>query len=113
MKTLDCLKIKIFAVLCVLPLFFWHCSRHDHLVGKYHASGGNHADRIPADLELHANGKGLWSIETDNASFRWDLNRDKIRLHTPSGGVIEGTIQDDTIHIALPGMGPFLFKRME
>jgi hypothetical protein len=67
---------------------------------------------MSATLELEANGKGIWSVEADNAPFRWDVRHNKIRLHTQSGGVIEGTIDNGTIHIALPGMDVILFERV-
>jgi len=102
----------VFLVL-VMPLLFWQCDQHEKIVGKYNAVETSPDSGIPATLELQANGKGLWSIETDNAPFRWDRKHNKIRLHTPSGGVIEGTLDNEAIQIAIPGMGVILFKRHE
>ena len=102
----------VFLVL-MMPLLFWQCDRHEEVVGKYNAVETSRDSRIPVTLELQANGKGLWSIETDNAPFRWDRKQNKIRLHTQSGGVIEGTMDNETIQIAIPGMGVIIFKRHE
>jgi hypothetical protein len=99
----------VFLVL-VLPFLLWQCDQHEKIMGKYHAVDVSSHGRLTATLELHANGKGLWSIETDNADFRWDLKRNKIRLHTQSGGIIEGIVDNGTIQIALPGMGVISFK---
>lgn len=102
---------RVVLLMLVIPLMVWQCDRHQDIVGKYHAQDAGMNGRISATLELQANGKGLWSIETDNAPFRWDRQRNTIRLHTPSGGVIEGTIDNETIHVPMPGMGVILFKR--
>ena len=96
----------------VMPLLFWQCDRQESLLGKYHAGDAGLDRRISATLTLEANGKGMWSIETDNAPFRWDVRQNKIRLHTQSGGVIEGTVDNGTIRIAMPGMDVILFHRV-
>ena len=89
----------------------WGCgSQQEKLVGTYTAVDGG-SEQVSASLELSADGKGLWSIKTDNAPFTWDLYQNRIRLHTKSGGVIEGTIDNDTIQVTLPGIGLILFQR--
>jgi hypothetical protein len=113
MGTHNCKKsmAMVVALVVVMPMLLWHCSRHQDIIGNYHAVDADRQGRMSATLELQANGKGLWSIETDNAPFRWDRRQNKIRLHTPSGGVIEGTIDNRTIHLAIPGMGVIRFER--
>ena len=113
METRYCIKaltILVFLVV-MMPLLFCHCDRQENIVGKYHAFDAGRQGRISATLELHANGKGLWSIETDNAPFRWDRTQNTIRLHTQSGGVIEGTIDDQVIQMEIPGTGVIRFER--
>ncbi|MCB2148930.1 MAG: hypothetical protein KQI81_20785 [Deltaproteobacteria bacterium] len=114
METSQSIKsvIRVVFVAVVMPLLLWQCGQQDNLVGNYHAADAGPDGRISATLALEANGKGIWSIETDNAPFRWDVRQNKIRLHTQSGGVIEGTIDNGTIHIALPGMDVILFERV-
>lgn len=89
------------------------CSRHDKMIGRYQSVADSPDDRVPVTLELQANGRGLWSIDTDNAPFRWNLHQNRIRLHTRSGGVIEGIVHNTTIQIALPGMGDIWFERIK
>lgn len=96
----------------IIPLLLASCDQHEKIIGKYQSVDHRQDDPLQVTLELEANGKGLWSIESDNAPFRWDLHQNKIRLHTRSGGVIEGTIHNETIQIALPGMGDILFERI-
>jgi hypothetical protein len=50
-------------------------------------------------------------MEEDNAPFRWDLRQGRLRLHTPAGGVVEGTRMGDVIEIDLPGSGVIRFRR--
>ena len=102
----------IVLVVC-MPLFLWHCDRHETIVGKYQAVDTGQPDRPPATLELQAGGKGLWSIETDNAPFRWSLHEKTIRLHTQAGGIIQGVIDGERIRIDMPGTGVILFERQE
>lgn len=101
-----------FILILAAVLLIYHCNRHENIAGKYRAVDNGTHKHITATLELKANGKGLWSIETDNAPFRWDLRQNTIRLHTRSGGVIEGTVDHKTIQIALPGTGVILFEHI-
>lgn len=97
-------------VIAMVGILVCGCSRsHDQLVGTYTAVVAS--DAGPVSLELEADGKGLWSIDTDNAAFRWDLYQGKLRLHTKAGGVIEGTIARGEIQLALPGKGTIRFQR--
>ena len=100
-------------LLVCMPLLFWHCDRHETLVGKYQAVDTGQPDRPSATLELQAGGKGLWSIETDNAPFRWSRDEKTIRLHTQAGGIIQGVIDGRRIRIDMPGAGVILFEREE
>jgi len=102
----------VLLVIC-MPLLFWHCDRHEKIIGKYQAVGAGLEGQTAATLELQANGKGIWSIETDNAPFRWDLHQNTIRLHTHAGGIIEGVIDGKHIRIEMPGAGVILFERQE
>ena len=105
-------RIVALMVIC-MPLFLWHCDRPANIVGKYRAVDRDQHTGLSATLELQANGKGLWSIATDNAPFRWTLHQQTIRLHTQDGGVIEGVIDAGRIRIDMPGAGVILFERLE
>ncbi|MCP4689190.1 MAG: hypothetical protein GY859_14140 [Desulfobacterales bacterium] len=97
----------------LLTLFLiWGCDERDALVGKYASAPANSPGAVSATLELQADGKGFWSIETDNAPFRWDVTGGKIRLHTQSGGVIECVLDHNAIKAALPGVGVIVFERV-
>ena len=98
-------------LLMLLPLLLCRCTGHEQMAGTYQAVATGPQGDLSATLELQADGKGLWSIETDNAPFRWDRRGNGIRLHTASGGVIVGTIDDGAINIDIPGAGIITFRR--
>lgn len=104
--------IRLMMIPLILLLVCGCSNQRETLVGNYTAVNPTSAGPVTADLELLPDGKGFWSIETDNAAFRWDLHRGKIRLHTKSGGVIQGTFDHDTIQLTLPGMGLIRFQRL-
>ncbi|MFH1156927.1 MAG: hypothetical protein V1793_24290 [Pseudomonadota bacterium] len=98
-------------ILCVTAGLASCGSQREQLVGTYTAAGGQAPGAAEATLELQADGKGFWSSESDNAPFRWDFYQGRVRLHTPSGGVLEGTLVNGAIEITLPGLGLFRFQR--
>ncbi len=106
---LDC---RIPALVLLMLLATWGCGERDALVGAYQATLAGDSGDVAATLELTADGKGFWSIDTDNAPFRWDIHDDKIRLHTESGGVVEGVLKQDVIEVELPGVGVIPFERV-
>ena len=85
--------------------------RREDLVGKYQAVCQTAAGQVTLTLELQADGKGFWSVETDNAPLRWDLHKDTIRLHTQTGGVLQGTINRGSLRITMPGSGVIQFTK--
>lgn len=95
----------------LIPLMLWQCDRQEVIVGTYHAVEANPQELAMATLELQPNGKGIWSIETDNASFRWNRRDNTLLLHTQAGGIIEGTIDGQTLRVEIPGTGVIVFKR--
>jgi len=88
------------------------CGQREAAVGKYEAVSQTTEGRIIHTLELQADGKGFWSVDTDNAPFRWDLHNNTIRLHTPTGGVIQGTLDRGSLQVALPGQGVIQFTKI-
>ncbi len=73
----------------------------------------SHSPGLPSIvLELGANGQGSWQAQEDIVQFKWDTRGDEIFLHTRAGGVVAGSMKEEGIHLALPGLGKFVFKRM-
>jgi hypothetical protein len=88
------------------------CSQRDTVAGKYEAVSQTSEGRIIHALELQADGKGFWSVDTDNVPFRWDLKDNTIRLHTQAGGVLQGTMDRGSLGITLPGQGNIKFTKI-
>jgi len=63
-------------------------------------------------IELRENGKGAWKKEDEEVPFNWKIHgRDELRLHLKLGGVVLGTISDQTIEITLPGTDKLVFTK--
>ncbi|MCP4345604.1 MAG: hypothetical protein GY795_08760 [Desulfobacterales bacterium] len=104
----------------VLLIVFMHsllivtgCERSAGFAGKYVSEDDSNQNVPKVNLELTANGHGIWAIEEDNVSFRWEARDDRILIHTKSGGVIIGKIDGNTVEISLPGMNVHRLKKIE
>ena len=67
----------------------------------------------PIELILKDSGEGVWSSAADEISFKWSVDRQKLRLHTKAGGVIEGRLQQGAILVTLPGVGELQFQKTD
>ena len=115
MKTIRLPLAAVGGIVLVIGMawLFWHCDRHEAIVGNYRSVGAESQAKPPATLALQTNGKGIWSTDTDNAPFRWRLDRNVIRLHTQAGGIIQGVIDGEHIRIDMPGTGTIVFERQD
>ena len=82
----------------------------DQYVGQYEAED---AEKGRVSIELNKKGKGIRKVGDDEVSFRWDIRDGKLRVHTKSGGIITGEIQNGTLEIAMPGGKKMSFKKIE
>lgn len=104
-------NILLMALAGLLLTLAFSCERADRYVGMYLADGKSLPEQTETYIELQEHGVGVWRVLDDEASFRWDVRDDEIRLHTKSGGVIVGKIQGDILEIALPGKSIQYFKK--
>lgn len=88
------------------------CGQREAAVGKYEAVSQTAEGRLILTLQLQADGKGYLSVENDNAPLRWDLHENTIRLHTQTGGVIQGTWDQGDIQVTMPGQVDLKFTRI-
>lgn len=102
------IKVLIFSLLLTLS-----CEKENGLAGKYATVNDMTQRTSVVNLELRTNGQGAWSIEEDNVSFKWEVRKGKIWLHTKLGGVIVGTINGDTLTVNLPGVGIHRFNKVK
>lgn len=99
-------------VLILFMLSILSCRGADHWVGKYEAEMAKNQEVPTILLELMADGRGSWTVREETASFKWEIRKNEMWLHTKSGGVIVGRLKGDTIEVDLPGLGGHLFKRL-
>ncbi len=64
-------------------------------------------------MELKANGDGIWRVGDEEVPFSWYIKGGELRVNTRTGGVIVGTIENNAIHITLPGSKTLSFKRTQ
>ena len=91
------------ALACLLLLFVASCIQEDTYEGIYKAKGGKTEKYCNSQLELMDKGQAVWRVPDDEVSFRWDIKDNEIWLSSKSGGIIIGTIHDNTIRVKLPG----------
>jgi hypothetical protein len=103
----------ILSAILLLMIQALACSEPPNLAGKYVAGNGSDPAASSITLELLQNGQGTWSTATDNASFRWNADKNRLWLHTQAGGIIQGTFDKDTIRINLPGLPETQFRRAQ
>jgi hypothetical protein len=88
------------------------CEKREPYTGRYLAQEGTLPSQSEISIELKDQGMGVFRVGDDEAPFRWQVKNKEIRLHTKSGGVLIGTIQEDLLHMSLPGTKIKVFKRV-
>jgi hypothetical protein len=90
------------------------CNRElQQYTGTYLLQEADKKESSEIYIQLRENGIGTWNTPDDEVSFRWDVKNNEIRLHTRSGGVLVGKIQEDTIEIVFPGSKIRRFNKKE
>jgi len=90
------------------------CNRElKQYTGTYLLQGADKKESSEIYIQLRENGIGTWNTPNDEVSFRWDVKNNEIRLHTKSGGVLVGKIQENTIEIVFPGSKIRRFNKQE
>lgn len=102
-------RYAIFVCITILFMTVHACSpSKDTVAGKYTAQ----SPETEVVLTLNENGRGIWSTDTDEITFKWSLQKKgQIWLHTKEGGVIQGKIVEDQIKLTLPGIDELIFSK--
>lgn len=98
-------------VVCCIPLaFVIGCGPRATQIGTYisEVTPNQHG----TTLELKEAGVGVWRVGDDEVPFSWYVKGDELRLNTKSGGVIVGRLDNDIIHISIPGSQDLRFKKV-
>ena len=99
--------------LCLLLVTMFSCGSNDPLIGSYKAEGKDSPKQAETVLELKAHGEGIWRVGDEEVPFSWYIKGGELRVNTKGGGVIVGTIENDAIHITLPGSKSLSFKKIQ
>jgi len=109
------LKIWTAIACCVLMTGCTKSGEAD-LAGTYEAvisSAKGEKKTVNVSLELKPDHKGQWTVEDDIAEFRWEIQEGKIWIHTVSGGVIVGKMENSGFRIRLPGAETGFFAKVK
>lgn len=98
--------------LCLLLILMTSCGKEDRLIGTYKAEAKDSPNQAETLLELKANGDGIWRVGDEEVPFSWYIKAGELRVNTRGGGVIVGTIENDAIHLTLPGSKTLSFKKI-
>ncbi len=49
----------------------------------------------------------------DEVTFSWYVKGNELRFHTNKGGVIVGSLDNQIIHVTLPGSGELFFRKVQ
>ncbi len=101
-------------LLCIPLAIVIGCGSRAPQLGTYIAeiraqAPPNHRE---TSLELKETGVGVWRVGDDEVPLSWYVKDDELRLNTKSGGVIVGRMDNEVIHITLPGSEDLLFKKV-
>jgi hypothetical protein len=89
------------------------CGPGTQHVGTYIVEIKDSPHRSETTLELQETGIGVWKVGDDELTFSWHVKGNELRLHTRDGGVIVGSLDNQIIHVTLPGSGELFFRKVK
>ncbi len=89
------------------------CGSGTQHVGTYIAEIKDSSHRSETTMELKETGTGVWKVGDDEVAFSWHVKGNELRLHTQSGGVIVASLDNQIIHVTLPGSNEFSFRKVK
>jgi hypothetical protein len=89
------------------------CGPGTQHVGTYIAEIKDSPHVGETTLELKEAGIGVWKVGNDEVTFSWHVKGNELRLHTKNGGVIVGSLDNQIIHVTLPGSKELFFRKVK
>ncbi len=105
--------LRAAALICVMAVMLFSCESNHNLVGKYITDTEQRSGAPEQVIILQEKGQGLWRKVDEEASFTWNIKKNEIRFHLKLGGVIKGSIKNDTIEMILPGQNVMVFRKYQ
>ncbi len=98
---------------CLLLFAAAGCGPGTQHVGTYIAEIKDSPYRSETTLELKETGTGVCKVGDDEITFSWHVKGNELRLYTRNGGVIVGSLENQIIHVTLPGSKEFFFRKVK
>ena len=89
------------------------CGTRTPQIGTYTSVTTDTRVHRESTLELKEAGVGVWRVGDDEVTFSWYAKGNELRFHTKSGGVIVGYLDNEVIHVTIPGSQDFCFKKVK
>ena len=89
------------------------CGSRTPQIGTYVSDATNSRAHHESTLELKEAGVGIWRVGDDEVTFSWYAKGNELRFNTKSGGVVIGYLDDETIHVQIPGSNDLHFKKVK
>ena len=99
--------------LCLLLVLMISCGSKNQFIGTYKAETRDSPKQAETVLELKADGDGIWKVGDEEVPFSWYIKGGELRVNTKGGGVILGSIENEAIHITLPGSRTLTFRKTQ
>jgi len=89
------------------------CGPETQHSGKYIAEIKDSPHRSETTLELKETGAGVWKVGDDEIAFSWHVKGNELRLYTKNGGIIVGSLDNETIRVTFAGFNELLFRKVK
>lgn len=99
---------------CLVPaVIVFGCGSKPQPAGTYVSDAMDSPRHSETTLDLKDNGVGVWKVGDEEFSFTWFMKGDQLRVHTKSGGVLVGKIEENAIRMTIPGSKEMAFKKIK
>lgn len=102
-----------FLPLCLFLAMVIGCGARTPQMGTYISDTKDPRIHREASLELKEAGVGVWRVGDDEVTFSWYAKGNELRFNTKSGGVIVAYLDNEIIHVTIPGSEDFCFKKVK
>lgn len=99
--------------LCFFLVVLVGCGARTPQTGVYVSDSEDPRIHREASLELKDAGIGIWKVGDDEVTFSWYAKGNELRFNTKTGGVIVAYLDDEIIHVTIPGSEEFRFKKVK
>jgi hypothetical protein len=89
------------------------CGSRTSQTGVYISDKDDPRIHREASLELKDAGIGVWKVGDDEVTFSWYAKGNELRFNTKTGGVIVAYLDNEILHVTIPGSEEFRFRKVK